>query len=444
MRTLCVKPSELTRALVALALVLSCVVADGARAAITLDADFDHGSLKSYTVGTGLAPNINLVGRDNFYGGGRWRWLNFNANGVQNTRPTFRISDNFAGGGSALNGHPMVYSYDGSTWNFFDNNTRSGGTYSFFNNAGFTSNTVQIAYAPAYSYGDSVAHTQRVIASPFATPTLSGDANGVIGRSPGGTDDLGRTVTPKDIYAYRITNTATDAPGNLKRSVVVTTGMHAGETLGTHTYQGLIDWLISDDPRAAKLRDIAEFYAYPTMNPDGRFAGNSRATINNPNRDPNGFWNPSLWQNQLDIRENGEAMIADTAATRAATGKIDAFIDFHSTIPSFPGDDFAFIEYEQGDNNADFWLALKALQPNVLDIDSTSTNWTSANFAEAFLAAEVDITFETQFGFERPLSYYHTLGQNFGLAFHNAWVPEPGTAIVALMFFPMLTRQSRR
>ena len=45
------------------------------------------------------------------------------------------------------------------------------------------------------------------------------------------------------------------------------------------------------------------------------------------------------------------------------------------------------------------------------------------------LGAEVDITFETQFGFDRPLSYYTELGKNFGVAFHNVWVPEPAGTI---------------
>jgi hypothetical protein len=167
------------------------------------------------------------------------------------------------------------------------------------------------------------------------------------------------------------------------------------------------------------LRDQAEFFAYPTLNAAGRFAGTSRATVENPNQDPNGLWSPAKWATHPDIRASGEAMLADVVST---PGDLDVFIDFHSTIPSAPGDDFAFIEYEQGDNLADFWLELRDLQPNVLDTDSTGTSSTSANFADLLLGAQVDITFETQFGKNRPLSYYHTLGANFGIAFYNAWV----------------------
>jgi hypothetical protein len=392
---------------------------------VLLDASFDHGSLKSYSVvsPTSTTPTINLVGRDNFYGGGQWRWLYFRADGLLNKRPTFSISDNFAGGASRLNTHPMVWSSDGANWNFFDNNGRSGGRFNFSNSTTFGANSIQVAYAVPYSYGKSVAHTQQVLATPWAEPTGSGDSNGVIGMSPGGVDDLGRTVTPRPIYAYRISDPQTDFPAFTKRKVVVATGMHAGETLGTHTYQGLVDFLVSDDPRAFALRNVVEVYAYPTMNPDGRFAGHSRSTIANPSVDPNGYWHPTRWTNHGDIRVNGEAMMADVLVTAP---RVDAFVDFHSTIPSAPGDDFGFIEYEQGDNLAPWWVALKQLQPNILDTDSTGTSWTSANFAEALLGAEVDVTFETQFGFRRPVSYYHDMGRNFGLAFLDAWGPTPG------------------
>lgn len=394
-----------------------------ASAVVTLDASFDHASLKSYTVsGAASTPTVNLVGRDNYFGSGQWRWMFFNAMGVQNVRPMFSVSDNFAGGASALTNHAMVYSYDGQSWNFFDNNARSGGQYRFSNNTNFSSSNVYVAYAPQYSYGMSVAHTQAVIASPWGAPTASGDANGVIGQSAGGTDDLGRAVAPRNIYAYRITNPATDRPHRPKKKVVLSTGLHAGEVLGTHTYQGLIDFLISDDPRAVVLRGVAEFFCYPTLNPDGRFAGNNRATVQNPNTEPNGRWNPSLWANHKEIRVNGEAMIAD--ATQGPG--VDVFIDFHSTIPAFPGDDFGYIEVDQGDHLTPFWQNLRQLQPNILQDDSSGTSWTSANFAEAFLGAEVDITFETQFGKRRDLDYYHNMGRNFGLAFEQAYRPTVG------------------
>ena len=322
----------------------------------------------------------------------------------------------------------MVYSYDNENWLFFDNNQRNGLNFTFSNNSAFSSDDVYVAYAQPYSYGRSADHTAAVLSTPWAVPTVSGDASGVLGETPLAVDDLGRIVPRRKIFGYRITNPATDSATMAKRKVVVASGLHAGETLGTHTFEGLINWLVSDDARAARLRDDLEMFAYPVLNAAGRFAGTSRATVENPNQDPNGLWNPSLWGPHQDIRIAGEAMLADVASTPGST--VDAFIDFHSTIPSAVGDDFAFIEIDQGDHLADFWLELQALQPNVRQTDSTGSSWTTANFADLLLNAEVDITFETEFGNSRPLSYYHDLGANFGVAFYNAWirVADPAAA----------------
>ncbi len=388
------------------------------QAELRLSGDFDHGSLASFAVD---GDRVELVGRDNYFGGDQWRWLYFRADDVANQKPTFRIPANFAGGANRLANHKMVYSYDETNWHFFDDNrVTPANQFEFSNVAPFTQDRVFVAYAIPYPYELSVRHTQEVLSTEWASPTPSADADGVLGQSPGGVDDLGRTVAPKDLFGYRITNPNTDDPNRAKHKVVLASGLHANETLGTHTFEGLVNWLVSDDPRAGSLRNVAEFYAYPVLNPDGRFAGQNRATVENPARDPNHVWSPSLWSTHKDIRVSGEAMIADA---RSTPGNTDVFIDFHSTIPAWPDDDFGYLEFEQGDHQSDFWLELKRLQPNIRDVDSTSTTWTTANFGEAFLNAEVDITFETQFGFDRPLAYYHDLGKNFGLAFHNIWAP---------------------
>ena len=276
---------------------LTLSASSSASAQLSLDSNFDHGSLESWS---GNLSAVNLVGRDNYYGGGKWRWLYFQATGVQGASPTFSISRNFAGdatpGLHELEEHEMVYSYDNVNWSFFDNNTLGAVNYTFSNATPFAQNAVYVAYAIPYSYGRSVAHTQTVLASPWAAPTVSGNANGVIGQSPARVDDLGRSIPALDLFAYRITNPATDS-ASPKRKIAISSGLHAGEPLGTHTYEGLVDWLISDDPRAARLRDIAEVFAYPVLNPSGRYAGMNRTTVGNPSRDPNGLWDSTRWSN---------------------------------------------------------------------------------------------------------------------------------------------------
>ncbi len=403
------------RILLIVCLVACCLPTRG-QAALNIFSNFDHASLATWS---GNLSTIQLTGRSNYPGQTGWRWMYFETTGVSGSQPVFSINQAFAGGNAALNNHKMVYSYDNENWLFFDNNQRSGNLYTFSNSSPFVQDNVFVAYAQPYSYGRSATHTAQMLATPWAVPTSSADENGVLGQSPIAFDDLGRLVPERNLFGYRVTNPATDSPVEAKRKVMLTSGLHAGETLGTYTFEGLVNWLVSDDARAVRLRDEAEFFCYPVLNPAGRFAGTSRSTVENPNQDPNGRWHPNNWATHQDIRVSGEAMLADVVST---PGQLEVFIDFHSTIPTFLGDDFGFIEYEQGDNLADFWVELKSIQPNILDIDSTGTSWTTANFADLLLGAEVDITFETQFGKNRPISYYHDMGANFGIAFYNAWI----------------------
>ena len=411
-------------------------VASACPAAITLDGDFDEGSLKSYSVS---GSNISLVGRDTYAGSGHylgdgyWRWLYFKASGVQGALPTFSISRDFAGdatpGPHELTDHEMVYSYDGVDWQFFDNNSLGATNYTFSNSTAFSQDEVYVAYALPYSYGQSVAHAQSVLATPWASPTNSGNANGVIGQSPAGVDDLGRNIPALDLYAYRISNPATD--GAPKRRAMLTTGQHASETLGVRTLEGLVDWLVSDDPRAAALRDRAEFFVYPMLNASGRYAGLSRAMLEAPNTDSNGFWNPTKWQDRTEQRILGEAMLADIDPS--PSNGLDLALDFHSSVPDYiiagPNgegtggrDDWGYLKTSQGDHLDPFWQALRALQPNVLQVSSGGGSNTTIGFAQNYLYADIDITFENQFAISRPPSYYHDLGENFGLAMYEAWV----------------------
>src|SRR5690606_16971081 len=88
-------------------------------------------------------------------------------------------------------------------------------------------------------------------------------------------------------------------------------------------------------------------------------------------------------------------------------------------------DHFAFIS--AADVDSPWWQELKKLQPNILEEESASGNFTTAGFARRLLGPEVEITFETQFTCERNTDYYLALRKNFGLALDNAWAPDlPG------------------
>ncbi len=413
-----------------LALVLLTLAAGSAHADIELSYDFDSGALDPAR-SSATDDLVTYHGRDNFYGGNRWRWVYFKASGVLGKRPTFRTSDNFAGGGSALDQHRMVYSYDNQNWFFFDNNVRTAARnqYTSGNNEPFTRDEVYVAYSYPYPYQRAADHVATMRQSPYVMPTASSDQNLVIGQSPGGVDDLGRTVAPLDMWGYRLTDPSIDDP---KTRIVLTGGLHAGETLGSHTLEAMLDFLASDDPRAALVRRQGDFYVYPLLNPDGRFAGNNRATIANPNQDPNCCWSDHPFQsnwlarNKADLRLSGEAMLADLSDPDAGHPDADYFIDFHSTIPTPLRQDFGFLHPEFGHLDDPFWQYLTDLDPRIQWVQSTSTGPTTANFGERDLHAEFDLTFETMFLPDRGLDHYRQMGEDFALAFYLAFVDRLG------------------
>lgn len=393
-----------------------------APAAITLDANFDHGSLETFSV---AGSTVNLVGRDNFFGSNQWRWVYFKASGVNGLSPNFKISTNFAGGSAAIANQNFRFSYDNQNWNTFDNHGIAGGTFNFSNNTTFSQDDVWVAFSLPYSYGRMADQVAQYKLSPYVSPTLSANSDLVIGQSPGGIDDLGRVIAPRDMWAFKITDNA--LPSAVKTQVVLAGGLHAQEVLGSHTLQGTLDWLVSDDPRAAELRKVAEFFVYPMLNPDGRFAGNNRATIQNPNQDPNCCWSPtgtSNWQNKPDLKLTGEAMLADLQV--ATGGDAEYFIDYHSTITnSADADDFMFLHPEKGHTADPFWTNLMDETTTLAWEQSTGTSPTTANFGEVMLGADFDATFETAFHPSRNIDYYLELGKDVGVAFFKALARIP-------------------
>jgi Zinc carboxypeptidase/Cytosolic carboxypeptidase N-terminal domain len=399
----------------------------GATAAITLDADFESGSLcltpSSACDDNGAASSVNgnmvtLVGRDNF-NSGSWKWIYFRADGVNGQQVTFEIGDDFATGGSSLNNHRMMYSYDQENWHFFDDNERSAplNKFTFENNSPFTQNSVYVAYGPPYPYQRTVDHTSSIAASPYVLPTTSGNGTLVIGQSPGSVDDLGRTITPKDLYGFIVTDPEQTGP---KKKIVALGGVHSNETLGNFTLEGLIDFLVSDELEAAHLRRYAEFYIYPMANPEGRYAGYNRSTVQRPTVDPNRAWNPPNYNDPdnitaplTDIRTVGEAMKDDTGED------IDYMIDFHSTVnPAIPYHYGLVLPEWQSDP---FWEALQDLEPELLTDDAALIDHTGAKFGRDELNAEFSATFETVFPANEDIPRYLSMGRNFGLAWHETF-----------------------
>src|SRR5687768_5349424 len=100
-------------------------------------------------------------------------------------------------------------------------------------------------------------------------------------------------------------------------------------------------------------------------NPDGRYAGYNRSTVQRVGVVPNRAWNPPTYIDPddpsptlSDIQTLGEAMRDDMGED------IDYLIDFHSTVnPAVPYHHGLILPAWQSDQ---FWLALLGLEPQVL------------------------------------------------------------------------------
>jgi hypothetical protein len=395
-------------------------------AAITLDMNFDSGSVclvaSSACDDNGVASTVSgnsviLTGRDNF-SNNEWKWVYFRASGVNGQLVNFEIGNDFETGGSNLADHEFVYSYDQQTWHFFDNNQliNAQSKFTFSNNTPFSQDSVYVAYGLPYPYQRTVDYTAALVASPWVSPTSTANANLVIGQSPGGVDDIGRAIASRNLYGFKITDA--DATGS-KKKIVLGGGVHANETVGNWTLEGLIDFLVSDDLEAAQLRRYAEFYVYPMANPDGRYAGNNRTTVAVNDVDPNRAWNPPSYTEPgdtsalLDIARVGQSMRLDTGQD------VDYLVDFHSTVNHSIPYHYGYILPAWQSNP--FWQAVLDREPSLITANASLTDFTLAKFGRDVLNAEFSATFETLFIAGENTDRYLGIGENFGRAWHDVF-----------------------
>jgi murein tripeptide amidase MpaA len=65
-----------------------------------------------------------------------------------------------------------------------------------------------------------------------------------------------------------------------KKPIVMVIGrQHSGETHSSFIIHGLINFLVSKDTTAFKLRSELEFWILPVVNPDGVIIGNYRCNL---------------------------------------------------------------------------------------------------------------------------------------------------------------------
>lgn len=91
---------------------------------------------------------------------------------------------------------------------------------------------------------------------------------------------LCQTLGGRDCDLLTISDfTASPAELKARRSVVLTSRVHPGETQSSWMMRGIIDFLLSDSDVARILRRLFVFRVIPLLNPDGVYYGNSRCAL---------------------------------------------------------------------------------------------------------------------------------------------------------------------
>eukprot|EP00842_Homolaphlyctis_polyrhiza_P002942 jgi/Hompol1/3649/HPOL_000281-RA len=126
-----------------------------------------------------------------------------------------------------------------------------------------------------------------------------------------------------------------------KQYFVISSRVHPAETIASHMLDGLIDFILSHDPRAILLRSLFVFKIIPMLNPDGVFHGHYRGDLRgtNLNRvyvDPDPVMYPTIYTTKRYLEHHLQK-----------TGPIKWYFDFHGHANKYGC--FLFGNWIQGD-----------------------------------------------------------------------------------------------
>ena len=284
--------------------------------------------------------------------------------------------------------------------------------------------------------GKRIVYQQRVERSEawfaWATPFTVEDAQQVVekaARKCSGVEafELCRTREGRAVPALRVNESRSGnsrADGSPKFGIWIQARQHAWEAGSSWVCAGFIEWLVSADPRATRLREIAEITVVPVMDIDNVAigAGGKDQSPHDHNRD---------WGDQPHWNAVAAAMKSIKAMDQEA--RFDLFVDLHNPGAS-SRHPFYYITprhllSEQGRKNLDHFLAtsqtemtgplvyLGETHASGADYDPRwkfiAKNWVSLHCADHVVA----VTLETPWNAEQSNEVgYRVIGRQLGLA----------------------------
>lgn len=340
---------------------------------ITFDQNFDRGNLDvgNTTVAdeATATPDISLAVRIQDTAGttDAWQHCYFEISGVNGKTPVFDFVNPGQRRSTFPSGWQPRFSEDGgASWIDFANVT-SGLAPTFSHNSAFSVDTVLVQSGPLVTVGGIKSHLSSLTQTHIHEAPSSAGANHVADTLTDQTDDQSRTVPGQDVLSYVITDQST-APddGHGKRSVLLMSGLHAGEDVGELSFQGMVEFLTGGSAEAQSLLKNFRFFVYPMANPMGRWGGHFRGQWDpadltlDPNRD---F--PPRSIGLTEVLESTQALVAAMRTDLLGEDGRDYFeflLDYHGNQV-----DGAHEVYGMDDPNTDTYAAAVANYSTLAD-----------------------------------------------------------------------------
>jgi hypothetical protein len=280
--------------------------------AIKLSADFEGGNIRSFELRSPGHLVIPLPGETDQDGRNRQaNWYYFRLDGVRGQQLTLEIT-NLSGEynykpnkGAVTADTPPFFSYDNKEWLPFADYSYDAEAPKLVLRITSKADTLWIAHTPPYTNE----HLERLRA---AILTHRAVRETVIGRTPRGRPLLLWTITEPG-----------DAAG--KKVIWLMARQHSWESGTSWVAEGLVRFLLSEDPQAAEMRRGAVVQVLPLCDPDGVARGGVR--FNHKGYDLNRNWD----QFNADSMPEIAAQHAAVAAWVKQGRRIDLFLTLHNT-----------------------------------------------------------------------------------------------------------------
>lgn len=342
-----------------------------------------------------------------------WRWFYFRVIEPGTGTLTFEIPDARSARASSgwRFGRPFVSKDGGETWQRTAETEYSGGRYRF--TVETDGRDLLLALAPPYHYQRNLdwiaAHREdpRVVQA----------------------EKLGESLEGRPIHHLVIRQ-----PGDSPLPIAwVIARQHPAETASSWKMEGLLNWLLSEDPEAAALLERVEFHIVPFMNPDGVVHGYYR--FNTAGLDLN-----REWQNDDNTASPTVGAVKELMQRQHTSGReFLCFVDLHA-ISSKQKNFMYFTEDlllrdEYTEEMTLFMRTFAELNPQFTAMKSEGTypgeegiakDWVHSEFfapTYTFESSYQNIDYSAEPGSYMLVDDYKSLGRDLGRTIRRIYVP---------------------